>query len=50
MAQSRPVPVRVTLHKLFPAEFLIALAKATAAVQRVRKVKLSASPMTVIPR
>lgn len=39
MAQSQPVPVRETLHKLFPAEFLIALAKATAAVQRVRKVK-----------
>lgn len=38
MAQSQAVPVRVTLHKLFPAEFLMALAKATAAVQRVRKV------------
>src|SRR5271157_820704 len=38
MAQSHAVPVRDTLHKLFPAEFLIALAKATAAVKRVRKV------------
>jgi putative transposase len=38
MAQSQLVPVRETLHNLFPAEFLIALAKATAAVKRVRKV------------
>ena len=40
MAQSQAVPVRETLHKLFPAQFLIALAKSSAAVKRVRKVSI----------
>ena len=38
MANSKHVPVRATLHKLFPAEFLTALAKSTGAMVRQRKI------------
>jgi len=38
MARSRRIPLRETLRKLFPAASIMALARASGAVQRLRKV------------
>ena len=38
MASSKHVPVREILDGLFPAAFLMSLAKATGAAKRVRKI------------
>lgn len=38
MARAQSIPIRETLRKLFPAPFLAALAKASGAVRRVRRV------------
>ena len=38
MAHAKSIPIRETLRKLFPPAFLMALAKATGAVKRLRQV------------
>jgi putative transposase len=38
MARAKSIPIRDTLRKLFPPGFLMALAKTTGAVQRIRQV------------
>jgi putative transposase len=39
MARAKSIPIRQALRKLFPAAFLVALARASGAVKRIRQVK-----------
>jgi hypothetical protein len=48
MARSRRIPLRETLRKLFPTAVVAALARASGAVQRLRKV--SPTPSLNQPR
>jgi IS4 transposase len=40
VAQTKSIPIREVLHKLFPASFLMTLATSTGAVRRVRQVDI----------
>jgi IS4 transposase len=48
MAQTKPIPIREILRKLFPAAFLMALARSSGAVQRVRQVDIVAFFWTLV--
>jgi putative transposase len=48
MAQGKAVPIRETLSKLFPQAFLVALARSTGAVKRLRQVDPAALFWTVV--
>jgi len=48
MARNRRIPLRETLRKLFPSTALVALARASGAVQRLRKVDPVALFWTVV--
>jgi putative transposase len=48
MARAKSIPIRETLRKLFPTAFLLALARSSGAVQRLRKVDPAALFWTVV--
>jgi putative transposase len=48
MAREKAVPIREALRKLFPAVFLVALARSTGAVKRLRQVDPAALFWTVV--
>ncbi len=48
MARVQPIPIRETLRRLFPTAFLVALARSSGAVKRLRQVDPAALFWTVV--